>query len=178
MKGKKLIVLFIMILIIILGVGYFTIKYFNERNGENIIEEYVPEAEITDEQLRQTIVTLYFLNKDSKEISTEARLIDASKLINNPYKEMVELLIEGPKNNKLEKLIPDNVKVNNATIKDNCVTLDFSNEFLNYNNDEELKNKIINSIVNTLTELNEVNSIKITINGQEVDQFKEVYVRI
>ena len=74
--------------------------------------------------------------------------------------------------------MPDNVKVNNTTIKDNCVTLDFSNEFLNYNNDEELKNKIINSIVNSLTELNEVNSIKITINGQEVDQFKEVYVRI
>lgn len=178
MKGKKLILLFIIILIIILFVGYFAIKYVKKKSTENEIKEYVPEAEITDEQLRQTIVTLYFLNKDSKEISTEARLIDASKLINNPYKEIVQLLIGGPKNDKLEKLIPDNVKVNNATIKDNCVTLDFSNEFLNYNNDEELKNKIINSIVNTLTELNEVNSIKITINGQEVEQFKEVYVRI
>ena len=34
---------------------------------DTIIEEYVPEEEITQEQNRQTIVSLYFLEKDKKE---------------------------------------------------------------------------------------------------------------
>lgn len=178
MKGKKLIILFIIIFIIIILGGYFIIKYLKKNNSDNVMQDYTPEEEITEEQLRQTIVTLYFLNKESGELSTEARLIDASKLINNPYKELVELLIQGPKNEKLEKLIPDDVKINKATLENNCVTLDMSKEFLNYNKDETLKNKIINSIVNTLTELTEVNSIKIIIEGQENDSFKDIYNRI
>ena len=177
MKGKKLVLLFIIIFIIILLGGYFTMKYLKEKNINKELQEYIPEEEITDEQLRQTIVTLYFLNKETGELSTEARLIDASKLIKNPYKEIVQLLINGPKNEKLEKLLPNGVKINNATIKDNCVILDLSNELLNYNNDEQLKNKIINSIVKSLTELNEVNSIKILIDGEEKPEFKDNYVR-
>lgn len=178
MKGKRITFLFISIFIIIAVGGYFGIKYLREKTSDNQIKEYVPQEEINDQQYRQTIVTLYFKNKENNEIATEARLIDASKLINNPYNEIVSLLIQGPKNEKLERLIPENVKVNSCTIKDNCVTIDFSKEFLNYNNDEELKNKIINSIVNTLTELTEVNSIKILIDGNQNDNFKDVYVRI
>lgn len=177
MKGKKLILLFIIIFIIIALGGYFTMKYLKEKNINKELQDYTPEEEITDEQLRQTIVTLYFLNKETGELSTEARLIDAYKLIKNPYKEIVQLLINGPKNEKLEKLLPDNVIINNATIKDNCVTLDLSNEFLNYNNDEQLKDRIINSVVKSLTELTEVNSIKILINGEEKTEFKDNYIR-
>ena len=178
MKKKSLVFLFVSIFIIIVVGGYFIIKYVREKSPDNQIQEYIPEEEITDDQLRQTIVTLYFRDKQTGEISTEARLIDASKLINNPYKEIVELLIQGPKSDKLEKLIPNNVKINNAIINNNCVTLDLSNEFLNYNNDEGIKNKIINSIVNSLTELTEVNSIKILIDGNENDNFKDTYVRV
>ena len=42
---------------------------------------------------------------------------------------------------------------------------------------EKEKNNIINSIVNTLTELTEVNSVKILIDGQENSQFNETYQR-
>ena len=46
-------------------------------------------------------------------------------------------------------------------MEDDCAVLDFSEEFLNYNkNDEKIKNNIINCIVNTLTELTEVNKVK------------------
>ena len=58
------------------------------------------------------------------------------------------------------------------------MTLDFSSEFLNYNkNDEKVKDNLINSIVNTVTELTEVNQVKILINGQVSDEFKDIYVR-
>ena len=121
---------------------------------------------------------MYFKNKNTGEIATEARLVDANKLINNPYVQIINLLIEGPKNEKLQKVIPDGVKVNNAVLKGNCVVIDFSPEFLNYNNDENRKNDIINSVVNTLTELTEVNSIRIVIDGNENSNFNEEYVRV
>lgn len=178
MKNKELIILFIIVAIIIAIGGYFLIRYLKDSKINNDLQEYTPQEEINDEQLRQTIVSLYFLDKDTQNISVEARLIDASKLINNPYKEIVELLIAGPKNDKLEKLIPNDVKINNANIKNGCVTIDMSKEFLNYNNNDELKNKIINSIVNSLTELTEVNSIKILINGEENENLKDTYIRI
>ena len=42
---------------------------------------------------------------------------------------------------------------------------------------KEEKNNITNILANTLSELTEVNGIKIKVDGQEVDQFKEVYVK-
>ena len=44
-------------------------------------------------------------------------------------------------------------------------------------NDSKEKDNLINSIVNTVTELNEVNKVKILINGQTNDEFKDEYVR-
>lgn len=179
MKNKKIIIIFVIIFIIIILGGYFTIKYVkNNKENLNEIEEYIPEEEITDNQLRQTIVSLYFISKETKEIDPEARLVDIKEIINNPYEKLVSLLIEGPKNEKLEKIIPENTKLLKTYMEDDCVVLDFSEEFINYNrNDEKIKNNIINCIVNTLTELTEVNKVKILINGNQNEEFKEVYTR-
>ena len=43
--------------------------------------------------------------------------------------------------------------------------------------DENEKLKIINSIVNTLTNLKEINSIKILVNGSENENFSDEYLR-
>ena len=54
--------------------------------------------------------------------------------------------------------------------------IDFSNEFLNYNKeDPTVKQNIIDSLVKTLTQLTEINSIKILINGEENEEFNEIY---
>ena len=96
----------------------------------------------------------------------------------SPYNTLVELLISGPKNEKLIGIFPENTKLLNSSIEGDCLTLDFSSEFLNYNkNDEKVKDNLINSIVNTVTELTEVNQVKILINGQVSDEFKDIYVR-
>ena len=70
-----------------------------------MVEEYTPQEEITDEQARQTIVSLYFPLKETNELNPEARLIDIREIINNPYEKLVNLLIEGPKNDKNKKSI-------------------------------------------------------------------------
>lgn len=177
MHNKKNTIIFSGLLIIILLVGFFAIKYVkNKKERENINDEYTPQEEISEEQLRQTIVSLYFKSKETKELVPEARLIDIKEIINDPCDKLVELLIEGPKNEKEERIIPENTKLNKSYMDDDCVVLDFSNELLNYNNTEEKgKENIINSLVNTLTQLTEVNNVKILIDGNEHEEFNEIY---
>ena len=180
MKHKKIVIIFSVLLIILIIGGYFVIKYLKQKgeSGE-ITEEYTPQEEISEEQLRQTIVTLYFLSKDTKEITPEARLVDIKDIITNPYENLINLLIEGPKNEKNQKVIPDNTKLNKTYMEGDCITLDFSQEILNYDkNDEKAKENMVNTIVNTLTELTEVNKVKILIDGNQSEEFQEEYQRV
>ena len=174
MKNKKIIMYLIIILIIlfILIVGFFIYKKNN--NKKTNIEEYIPEQEITEEQLRTTIITLYFLDKETLELVPEARQIDAKELINNAPEYLINLLIEGPKNENLIKLIPENTKINNTEINGDTLFLDLSEEFINEQNlgqNQELL--IVKSIVNTVTELNEINKVVFLINGEKNQKFPD-----
>lgn len=178
MKNKKIILLFVILLIIIFIVGFFAIKYVKNKKENEIQDEYVPEEEISEEQLRETIVSLYFPDKETNMLKPEARLVNVKELLQSPYNVLIELLIEGPKNDKLKSVIPENTKLLNSSLEGECLTLDFSSELLNYNKDDSKeKENLINSIVNTVTELNEVNKVKILINGQTNEEFRDEYVR-
>lgn len=178
MKNKKILIIFVCLFLLVLVGGYFAINYVKSKNEETIVEEYVPEEEITEEQLRQTIVSLYFLDTQTNELVPEARLIDIKDMMGAPYEKLVNLLIEGPKNEKSTKLIPDNTKLLQNYLEGDCLVLDFSSEILNYDKqNEKAKDNLVNSIVNTLTELAEINEVKILVNGQESEEFNQVYAR-
>ena len=178
MKNKKILIIFVCLFLLVLIGGYFAINYVKSKNKETIVEEYVPEEEITEEQLRQSIVSLYFLDTQTNELVPEARLIDIKEMMSAPYEKLVNLLIEGPKSEKSVKLIPDNTRLLQNYLEGDCLVLDFSAEFLNYDKeDEKGKENLINSIVNTLTELSEINEVKILIDGKENQEFDQVYTR-
>ena len=179
MKKNKLKIIFGLLAIVIAVGGYFIVKYVKENdNNESIGDEYIPQVEISEEQARQTIVSLYFPNKETKKLTPEARLIDIKELMNIPYEKIMNLLIEGPKNEKLEKIIPKGTKVLKTFMDNECLVLDLSKDFLNYDMEQENgKENLINAIVNTMTELTEVNKVKILIEGQENSQFCEIYTR-
>lgn len=154
MKNKKIGIIFFTAFIILLIGGFFAIRYVKNKEKETVVEEYVPEEEITEEQVRQTIVSLYFPNKETNELNPEARLIDIKEIMNNAQEKLISLLVEGPKNEKNKKVIPEGTKLNKSYFEGDCVVLDFSSEFLNYNKEEEkAKENLIDCIVNTLTEL-------------------------
>ena len=119
---------------------------------------------------------LYFANSETGELENEIKLVDANTLIENPCKELVNLLIKGPQSSNLKKLIPEGTVLHDVTMEGSCAVINVSNEFLNYENDQN-KLKIINSIVNTLTNLKEVDSIKFLINGEQNENLSEVYVK-
>ena len=167
MKHKKIYFTVIGILILILGIILWS--YFNrDEEVTNKTNEIVPEQEISDEQMRNTIVSLYFINGENGELQAENRLIDAKKLLNNPFDELIQLWLQGPNNKTLSNNCSKNVRINNAKLNGNCVILDLSKEFIDeYQGDTEQIPKTIYCIVNTLTELNEVDSVQILIDGEE-----------
>ena len=69
---KKLIIIVSAVIIILVGI----MTYFYLTKEKTVSVEYQPEEEITNEQMRQTIVSLYYKNKDTKELMPEGRVID------------------------------------------------------------------------------------------------------
>ena len=173
-KRKKIIGVVTLILIIIAAI--FIYNNISIENTADEYQEYTPQEEISEEQMRQTKVILFFANSETGELESESRIIDANILIKEPYKEIMNWLLKGPQSSNLKKLIPEGTAMHDIKVEKSCAIIDFSNEFLNYGT-EENKLKIINSIVNTLTNLKEINSVKFLINGEENEKFPEIYLK-
>ena len=174
MKNKNLfpiILLIVVVLIVIVSIATTSIQKTSDKSGLN---DYTPEEEINSKELRETIVTLYFLDTTSNTLKSEGKIVDSSELLENPYKTIVQYLIDGPKSNLLSSVFPENIKILSATLDKNCVTLNFSEQLLDVKDDSQ-KYNIINSVLNSLAQLTEVNSIKLQVNGEIIDGLDEEY---
>ena len=174
-KNKKKIIAIIVLILIIIG-GIFIYNNVSIENKVDEYQDYTPQEEISEEQMRQTKVILFFANCETGELESETKIVDANLLINEPYKEMMNWLISGPQSSSLKKLIPDGTAMHDIRVEKSCAIINLSKEFLNYETNEN-KLKIINSIVNTLTNLKEINSVKFLINGEENENLNEIYLK-
>lgn len=177
-KNKKKIIAIITLILIIVAV-YFIYRNISIEKIENNVDEYqnyTPQEEISEEQMRQTKVILFFANSETGDLESEIKIVEANTLIKEPYKEIMQWLIKGPQSSNLKKLIPDGTVLHDVKIEKSCANINVSNEFLNFEN-EENKLKIINSIVNTLTNLKEINSVKFLINGEVNEKLSEIYLK-
>lgn len=169
MKKKKIIfILFFVIAIIILFVCSISTEV--ENNVQNI-EEIQPEPEISEEEMRQTTLVLYFEDAISGILAKEERKVDSKNLIDDPYKYVLELLIKGPEIEDLTNPIPEGTKLNDIKFEKGIVYIDLSEEFLNANG-----TNAIYSIVNTLSEFTEVTGVKFTIDGKAEDKLKDIFI--
>ena len=171
-KKNLLLVILVLLIIIVIGGTLIILKKKKEKNKINTL--YEPQEEISISEERKAMVSLYFRNKTTKKIEPEVRLIDVKELVNNPYHTILNLLIEGPRKDTLEKIIPEGTKVNQLILQGDTLIIDFSGEFIeNDVEGKETEQQIIDSIVKTLTELTEIDSIKILIDGAENKEFKD-----
>jgi len=185
-RNKKLLYSIIVLAIILLIlVVLFFFNPDDSNNTSNELTEYTPAQEFSDDEIRKTIISLYFKNIETNSLIAEAKAIDVKELYQDPYTYLINMLIAGPESEKLESAIPEGTKVNSCTLKGNTLYVDLSKEFVdNAPSGITEESIIIYSIVNTLTELNEVSGIKILINGKENKSFndgkinfKEVFVK-
>lgn len=175
---KKKIFMGVFLTIAIIGLIYMIVVNTIFNKNEEMINEYIPEVEISDSELRKTLVTLYFIDGNG-DVKGETRLIDSKELLRNPYIALVGMLLEGPKDTNLKPTIPTGTKIIDAKLNKKCVTINLSKEFVDgANGDVHQKCNTIYTIVNTLTELNEVQSVKFLIDGEEVEGFTEDAIKL
>ena len=155
MKKERILLILIGVILCIMIILTFLSVFKKDKEEE--VSEITPFEEITEEEERQTMITLYYVNTETNTLMPEARVIDAKDLLENPYK----TLIEG-------------VKVNDAVLEGNVATIDLSKEFIeNQQNDNSKITLSVYAIVNTLTELNEVKFVKILVDNEEKQFFDE-----
>lgn len=73
-------------------------------------------------------------------------------------------------------IIPSNTKINDVTLENGLLKIDFSNEFLNVK--EENERKMIEAIIYSLTELDNVDKILIFINGVQLTELPNSHEKL
>ena len=174
MKNKKIVmyISIVVILLIILGLGYLVYINITGEKENNQIKEYIPQEEITEEQLRMTNIELFFLNKNTNLLEKVVKSIDARDLIENPEKKIIEDLLKGTNNESSLVIIPESTKLNNISIDKGVLYLDFSKDFIEVE-DIEIEKNIIESLKKTMSQLIKIKKIKILIEGQDNMGFKD-----
>lgn len=113
-------------------------------------------------------VTLYFASMIDNQsyLAEEMRQVEDQ---GNIYKTAVEELIKGPAGEGLHPVLPSDTVVNSVIVSGGLATVDFNIRIIN--NFEEIPHSsttetlAIYSVVNTLTEFEEIENVKITIEG-------------
>lgn len=123
-------------------------------------------------------VHLYFANEDNTRLKKEIRYIEvgeAKKGTSTLASWIVKELIKGPKTNKaLKPTIPEGTELRSpVVIEDGIATVDLTNNFVNkHPGGKEAEQMTIFSIVNSLTELKEIQKVRFLINGKKKNEFK------
>ena len=114
--------------------------------------------------------SIYLLDENNYLVKTKV-LLDEDTLEDNIKNTISNLTISSNSKfpDKLKAIIPKGTKLNNITIEDDLATLDFSKELLNV--DEELSHKLIESIVYSVTELNDINRVNITVETNSLETY-------
>jgi len=125
------------------------------------------EAEDEDEVKNGEIaINVYYLDSMGEYLVGEARTVSSE----NKYVDALYELMKLPIDSSLYRLVPDSTKINSIVVENGLAKVDLSKEFIEdkITSDTE-DNLLIYSIVNTLTEFPEVNSVSFYIDGEKLD---------
>ena len=114
--------------------------------------------------------SIYLLDENNYLVKTKV-LLDEELLEDNIKNIISNLTVSSNSKfpDKLNAIIPKNTKLNNITIEEDLVTLDFSKELLNIN--EELSTKLIESIVYSITELDSITKVNIMVESTPLETY-------
>ncbi len=108
--------------------------------------------------------SIYLLDENNYLVKTKV-LLDEELLEDNIKNIISNLTVSSNSKfpDKLNAIIPKNTKLNDIIIEDDLITLDFSLELLDI--DEELSHKLIESIVYSITELDSITKVNIMVDS-------------
>jgi len=92
-KKIKMYLIILFLILFVGGIGYLVYVNMYFGNDSEELYDHIPEEILPDDELRRTVVNLYFFNLDSGELMQEPQTIDSIELLNNPYQRLIELLL-------------------------------------------------------------------------------------
>ena len=106
---------------------------------------------------------------DSKNLLASTKIVTTKKDVVGKAKELLQSLILDSKNqdnipNGFKAIIPSNTEILSLSYNNNLIKVDFSNELMNTNKENE--EKIIEAIVYTLTSIENVDYVMIYMDGE------------
>ncbi|MDD3818407.1 MAG: GerMN domain-containing protein [Actinomycetota bacterium] len=133
-----------------------------ENNNEN-----PPASEETIENESGDItINVYYADDMAQYLVGEARTVSSE----NKYVDALYELMKLPVDSSLVRLIPETTKINSVTVENGLAKVDLSKEFVEDRFQGDAADiLLIYSIVNTLTEFPEINSVSFYIDGEKLD---------
>ena len=125
-----------------------------------------PSDYVDPENAQKESIKLYFPSSDGTELGSEIREVEIQNMP-SLEKAVVTELIAGPKDKSLSKALPEGTKLLNIETKDKICYVTFSKEFINNAGSGSYETTmILYSVVNSLCELDTVDSVQILIEGK------------
>ena len=143
-----------------------------EKTEETAAEEDEDAADHIDTS--PSAINVYYANSTGEYLVGEARTVSGeNKLVDAFYE-----LMKDPIDSSLHVLVPSSTKINSITVKDGLAKVDLSQEFLDDRFVSDTVDILLKfSIVNTLTEFKEVNSVIFYIDGAKLDILGQLDVK-
>ena len=140
-----------------------------KNKGEFLPEFKKKEKEVVQFEEKQTKIKIYFLKLNEK--TEEISLFPANRKIHstNYILETLQELIKGPNKNETDQglltALPNNIKIHSIEIKNKTAIINF-NKKLGENATGNILLQRINQIIYTATQFENIDNIKIKINGR------------
>lgn len=134
-------------------------------NTDNENDEAAPEP------VDAIMLDLYFMeiNETSFELGKETRKFGTFGGPQVDLEEVMTELLKGPETDYLSRVIPEGTVLRGITLEYGVAYVDFSEELLQAEVGGEAEAILVDSIVKTLTQLEEVDSVQILVEGEIVE---------
>lgn len=119
-------------------------------------------------------ITLYFGDETASHLVPEQRNIKITNEKELP-KRIVEELIKGSQTSTGVNTVDKNTQLNSVKVTDNVAVVDFGDNFETLNTGGSARERLcLYAIVNSLTELENVDRVKVSVNGKILELFGQI----
>jgi germination protein M len=138
----------------------------SEESSTNQETSAISEETGSNNSNEEITINVYYSDQNGEYLIGEARILSGS----SRYVDAISEMMKEPIDSSLVKLIPESTKINSVTVTDGIAKVDLSKNFVD---DRFISDStdilLIYSIVNTLTEFPDVNSVEFYIDGTRLD---------
>ncbi|MEI3163501.1 MAG: GerMN domain-containing protein [Lachnospirales bacterium] len=137
-------------------------------NRENVMNNPTVSPEKTNWQ----VIYLYFADQSGEKLVCQQRGMEVKQSLSLEY-QIVEQLIDGPDNSQgdhLQQTVPSDTKIRDIKTEEGICYVNLSRDFIKKNGgiSEPI---VIYSIVNSLTEFDNVNRVQFLIEGEKINEY-------